>query len=407
LPAEKGPAAREVLMTLEPILQDVVAVVGAGKGGLSLLEMLCDMPIIEMRYVYDPDPEAPGMRFARSRGIECLTDMTFPELTDNEEINLILEITGLPEVFEQLDRLKSAHTSLIGAEGNRVVFAALETQERDRRNLEELRMTLEERVAKRTEEYKEANRQLEELLGRTKALNEKLQQINEEKTRYLLRSTHQLKAPFAAIQSYVDLILDGYTGEVPQKTHDIAAKVKERCDLLSNSIKEMLELANLRSCVAENLDLTHRDLNQAIGTVVEANRVVAEGVGVSIRFAPLAGSCMVTCHRGQMVTLFSTLIENAIDYSPPDSEILVTVVDENGHVMVSVRDQGIGISEENLPRVFEEYFRANEAVAKHKNGTGLGLSIAREIAAIHGFAREAQSRQGEGTVFTVRIPREK
>ncbi|MBM4148708.1 MAG: HAMP domain-containing histidine kinase [Lentisphaerae bacterium] len=385
--------------------RDVIALVGGGHGGHALLMMLSDMPSVEVRCVYDIRPNAPGMVLARELGIECLTDPDFSRIAGNAEINLILEVTGLPEVFEKLGRIKSPRTSLIGAEGNRIVFTMLETQEQAKRRLDNLRVTLEERVASRTSDLEDANRRLEEKVRAFEALSEKLQQVNDQKTRYLLRSTHQLKAPFAAIQHYTDLIIHGYAGATTEKTLHIASKIKARCDLLSASIKAMLQLANLKSCVTENLEFTIEDLNELLGAAVAAINAPAKRAGVDVAFTPTAEPVNVRCNRTQLGMLFSALLENAVTYSHRDSEVKISVTVSGGRVAVAVKDHGIGISEKNIPRVFDEYFRANRAVEHHPDGTGMGLAIVKEIAAIHGLdVNVASPGEGLGSTFTVTMP---
>jgi signal transduction histidine kinase len=384
--------------------KDVIALVGAGRGGHALLSMLASMPGIEVRHVYDINPDAPGMILAGKLGIACSADPSFPELAGNSHVNLILEVTGLPEVFRKLGEIKSPKTSLIGAAGNRIIFSLLDTQDQATRRLEALKKSLEERVAARTAELERANQKLQEQIRAYQALNEKLQQINDQKTRYLLRSTHQLKAPFAAIQHYVDLVLDGYTGEITDKTRHIASKIKARCAMLSGAIKDMLQLANLRSCITENLVFRNVDLNHVLAAIVESLGVLARKADVRIRFQPMQGGCLVRCNRSQAEIMFSALVENAVTYSRPGSAIDIVAEDREGRREISVRDQGIGIEKENLSRIFEDFFRSNRAVEHHNDGTGMGLSMVREIASIHRFDVRVESEVDKGSTFTVSMP---
>jgi signal transduction histidine kinase len=384
--------------------RDVIALVGAGRGGHALLAMLRDMPGIEVKFVFDVRPDAPGMVLAREMGILCSTDPAFPQLVNNPNVNLILEVTGSREVFNRLGEIKSPETSLIGSAGNRIIFSLLDTQDQANRRLESLKDSLEERVVARTRELELANERLQQQILAHRALNDKLQQINDQKTRYLLRSTHQLKAPFAAIQHYVDLILDGYTGEITGKTRHIATKIKARCALLSGAIKDMLQLANLRSCVTENLSFKVENLSEVVEGIIKAVGVIAGRSNIRIVFQSRAGGCWVRCNRSQSETMLSALIENAVIYSRPDSSIEIFTADRGGNVELSIRDHGIGIEKENLERVFDDFFRTNRAVEHHNDGTGMGLSMVREIASIHGFKVTADSELDKGSTFTVSMP---
>ena len=164
------------------------------------------------------------------------------QIITDKEVNLIFEATGDPQVFKNLSEKKSPKISLIGADGSKIIYQFLDAYNEINRNLNEYKTNLEKKIIERTEELEKANVKLGKEMLEYEKINQKLQDMNNEKTKYLLYATHQLKAPFAAIQSYVDIILEGYSGQISQRTQDIIIKIKERCELLSNVIKEMLEL---------------------------------------------------------------------------------------------------------------------------------------------------------------------
>ena len=384
--------------------RDGIAVVGAGKGGAAILETLLKMPDITLRHICDIDPDAPGMRLARAHAIPCHSG---PEpACQDPEVGLIFEVTGLPAVYEDILRRKQPHTRVIGAEDAKIIFHLLELQQSVAEKLGDTNLELERRVGERTSELARANAELQERIAAFEQLNRTLQLVNNEKTRYLMHATHQLKAPFAAIQSYTDVLLGGYAGALEPRTKDIVGKIKERCELLSSSIKEMLELANLKSLVRENIEMRAASLNHLVASAVKHLADVAAARAIRIT-TPDFPRLDVLCNRNQILILLSTLIENAIQYSPSGSEVAVRVSElpGPGAVEVSVADHGIGIKSAHLERIFEEYFRANEAVAAHEQGTGLGLAIAKEIATIHGITIAVESAPGQGSTFSFRLKR--
>ena len=101
----------------------------------------------------------------------------------------------------------------------------------------------------------------------------------------------------------------------------------------------------------------------------------------------------------------TNLILNAIKYSPEETSVEVRAVEDAGHICVSIRDEGIGIPEDELPSIFDEFYRASNARAREKDGTGLGLSIARQIVERHGGKIWAQSELGKGTTVTFSLPK--
>lgn len=383
---------------------DVVAIVGGGRGGRTVLDTLLRTPGIEVRYVYDRDPDAPAMVLAREHGILCSTDTTFPELWGNAKVNVILEVTGSEAVFRSLGGIKAQTTSLIGARGNRLVFDILASENRARQRLEHYQNRLKELVAERTSQLERSNRELGDRLRELAALNERLEEMSMEKTQYLLRSTHQLKAPFAAIQSYTDLILGGYAGELTEQTHHVIGKIKERCEMLATAIQEMLQLASLHSLEGDGLKMAGVSINRLVDRIVRQNEILAQSAGVTLRLRPAPGAVRVRCNPEQMAALVDILVKNAIDYSHPDTCVDVTVAVRAARVVVRVKDRGIGIREDASKNVFSEFYRTNEAAAKNPNGSGLGLAIAAGIAALHGFRISLRSTAGKGATFSVSMP---
>jgi signal transduction histidine kinase len=377
--------------------EGVIALIGAGNGGLALLKVLLDIPSVKIKYVCDKNPNAIGILYAKNHDIVCTPD--YRQIIEDKEINLIFEATGDPYVFADLSEKKSSKISLIGADGSKIIYHFLDAYNEVNKNLNEYKINLERKIIERTEELEKANAKLEKEMLEYEKISQKLYEINNEKTKYLLYATHQLKAPFAAIQSYVDIILDGYTGEIPKSTRDIILKIKERCELLTNVIKEMLELAKLKSrdSVFKRINIT-----EILSLVVKRFEIVARIKDIRIDFSPGTENYYIMGSEKQLDILFSTLMENAIDYSLISSTISVIIKKiGTSQLYAGIKDQGIGISEKNLDKIFNEFFRSNNAVEFHNNGTGLGLSIAKEVAAIHNTTIQVESELGKGSCFSV------
>ena len=394
--------------------EGAIALIGAGNGGLALLKVLLEIPGVKIKYVCDINPDAVGVLFARNHHIQCFTN--YQEIITNKEINLIFEATGDPQVFKDLSENKSPNTSLIGADGSKIIYNLLDSYNEINRNLNEYKNNLEEKIIERTEELEKANIKLGKEMLEYEKINQKFQDLNKEKTKYLLYATHQLKAPFAAIQSYVDIILEGYSGQISQRTRDIVLKIKERCELLSNVIKEMLELAKLKSRDFMDINLDKINISPILSSVIQRFKVIARIKEIQIDlsyddfylkhyngpFSSLDETLYIKGYEKQIDVLFTILIENAINYSPPSSVISI-IIKKMGtsQLYIGIKDQGIGIPEKNLSNIFNEFFRSNNAVDFHNNGTGLGLSIAKEIAVIHNTNIQVESTLNEGSCFSM------
>jgi Signal transduction histidine kinase len=380
--------------------EGVIALIGAGNGGLALLKVLLDIPSVKIKYVCDKNPNAIGILYAKNHDIVCTQD--YQQIIADKEINLIFEATGDPYVFADLSNKKSPKISLIGADGSKIIYHFLDAYNEVNKNLNEYKINLEKKIIERTEELEKANTRLEKEMLEYEKISQKLYEINNEKTKYLLYATHQLKAPFAAIQSYVDIILDGYSGEIPNSTRDIIFKIKERCELLTNVIKEMLELAKLKSRDSADIILKRINATEILSSVVKRFEIIARANEIQIDYNPGPENFHIMGNEKQIDILFSILMENAINYSPP--HCVISVINKkigNSSLYIGIEDQGIGIPEKNIDKIFNEFFRSNNAVEVHHNGTGLGLAIAKEVAVIHNTNIQVESELNKGSCFSV------
>jgi len=381
---------------------NTIGIVGAGSGGAAILSILLEIPGIIVKYMCDLNPEAPGFQLAKKNNIQCVTDTGLTILLEDPEVDLIFEITGKDKVFNYLQDNKLPGCNVMGSAAARVMFHMIDTQQKITTELKAYKLELAEKVVERTDELETVNKELQQQVYSFQLLNDKLQDINDEKTKYLVNATHQLKAPFAAIQSYVDILLAGYADNLSDKVVSIVEKIKTRCELLSRSIREMLELANLNSCVEENIKMVDVCLNGLIADVIDIVEGITASRNIKFTFTKCTGNCQIKCNPDQIKTLVQVLIENAIHYSDDDSEIEVTLKEgPSTRVTLTVTDHGIGIASKNLKLIFKEYFRSNEAVKKSRSGTGLGLSIAKRIAQIHRTDILVDSTPGEGSSFKV------
>lgn len=350
---------------------DVVALVGEGERGRALLETLLGVPDVEVRYYFDADPDAPGVELARERGVCCRDDGRFDELAADPGVDLILETTGAPAVRAALAAGKHPHSRLLDPVGVRIVSA----------------------------------------------LAEALARVPVEQARYIRQASHQVKSPLSAIQTYVNVILGGYTGELPERTRETVQKIHGRCEAALAGLAKRRMLADLRCAGRGGLETGAAHLDELAEQAVALHRALAERRGVDLRFLALEGDDLVRCDAHKTVLLLSELMENAVVYSHDGGLVEASVATGAGERLedggrhktgrrleVRVRDHGIGIPERCLTRIFDEDYRADPAVQHHPDGAGLGLTVAREIAGLQRFELTVESDEGHGSVFTLVVP---
>lgn len=231
------------------------------------------------------------------------------------------------------------------------------------------------------------------------AMLESLQGAYDSQVRFVSAASHELRAPLTVVQANLDLL---QTKQMSDSERDMA---------VSEASTEANRMARL---VADLLALARADAGVPIrSTSVELDRVVLEVLGEArhltsgqrLEVTDIAPS-IVLGDRDRLKQLFLNLIENAIKYTPPTGHIRVAITHHDRKAIVIIRDTGVGISAEDLPHVFERFFRADPARSRDPGGSGLGLAIAQWITTEHGGSIELASHPGEGTTVTIRLPAE-
>ena len=250
-----------------------------------------------------------------------------------------------------------------------------------------LAMHLSELVRRRDAELARSNRQL--------VLTQ------QEKTRHMLRTTHELKSPLATIHANIQLLLKGYAGPLEPRATEIIQRISIRCRSLSQEIQEMLQLANLRN-QEQMPDPIRLDLAEMIRACVAQIRPAAEER--KVRIDEDLRPAWVLVPEDHVKMLIANLLTNAVNYSHPDASVEVRCEDTSDGPRVCIEDHGIGIAADQLPRIFEEYYRTPQAVQHNRLSSGLGMAIVREVAQNCRIRLRLASRLGQGTRCELLFP---
>lgn len=241
---------------------------------------------------------------------------------------------------------------------------------------------------------RERDRQLE-------SANQRLLVADEEKNRLMLRTTHDLKAPFSGIESNIQRLKLQYWEQLSAPVQELVDRIEARGLTLSDRIRDILLLGDLRTCTPppapERIDLAHllRDIGDELDGKAQERHIKLQ-----------INAARVTT-QGQTrnyFILFSNVIANAISYSHEGGSVEVSLCRSDRDLSIVTQDHGIGITDDALPQIFEEYFRTKEAAQFNPGSTGLGLAIVKEIAQKEGLQITVASEAGKGTTFSVAIP---
>ena len=222
--------------------------------------------------------------------------------------------------------------------------------------------------------------------------------------RFTADASHELKTPLTVVRAGVERAIT--RPGMPQEALAPLEETLQEVNRMTELLNSLLTLARADEGRAD-LHLEPVDLREIIEEAGETGELLAEhaGVGIEIRLPPQP--VVLAVDRSRMRQLALNLIENAVKYTPRGGQVSVELAGNDGRVVFTVADTGIGIAPGDLPHVFDRFWRADSARTRtsERAGTGLGLAICKWIAEAHGGTIEVQSRPGRGTTFTVGLPR--
>ena len=229
----------------------------------------------------------------------------------------------------------------------------------------------------------------------------RMQALDSAKSQFLNLASHELRSPLTVLRGYVSMIADGSLGELPDGVSRVVPVLSGKLAQMSSLIDEMLDAARLEDDRLE-LNLQDVDLGEVLRDCV---RVAEPSLQRGQRIVVAGGAPVrVEADQARLATVIVNLLDNAIKYSPGGGDVECAVGVEDGHAVLSVRDQGLGIAGDDMPRLFTRFGRIVTAQNSHILGTGLGLYLARELMRMQGGDITVESTPGEGSTFTVRLP---
>ena len=246
-----------------------------------------------------------------------------------------------------------------------------------------------------------------ELQKQEKALREaniKLTEKDRIKDEYVSRVTHDIKGHLAAIQSSLYVAANESVGPLNEKQSNFMDRALKRTGQLTSFVKELLNLTQMR--LSGRLEMETFSLPDSISRSLSsiANRAEEKSITVSSNVEPSVGK--IVGNEFSINEMITNLLFNAVKYTLENKTVRLEAKSGDNHVRIDIIDTGIGIPADELGNVFGEFFRASNALKTEKEGTGLGLSIVKQIVEQHGGEISVESQEGQGTRFTVILPKD-
>ena len=239
------------------------------------------------------------------------------------------------------------------------------------------------------------------LQRQTKKLQQERRQV---RFQFLSVLSHELKAPLAAIQGYLYLMRDKSLGTDISKYDKVIGRCLARIDGMYKMIFDLLDLTRIESGQKKR-HLSKVDLCEVARTAVETAEPSAQERGINIHLHA-KGPVIIVGDSGELEIIFNNLLSNAVKYNRDGGRVDVKIEDDEENVTLSVSDTGIGMSQKEVERLFNEFVRIKNKKTQNIAGSGLGLSIVKKLSRLYNGTVTAESRPDEGSTFTVTLRKE-
>ena len=229
-----------------------------------------------------------------------------------------------------------------------------------------------------------------------------LKELDKAKSTFVSMVAHELRAPLAAIEGYLDVILEGVGVEDPQKVHKILERSRERTRGLLALINDLLAISRMQGRVTREKE--RLQVLTLLREVVELIRGEAIERKIVVTLESPEELPLISADREDLTRVFTNFLDNAIKYNHPGGEVFIRAKANDGFIRVEIQDTGVGIPQKELNKIFNEFYRVKSKETQGITGTGLGLTIAKKIVEAHNGHIEAESKLHQGSTFRVFLP---
>jgi len=230
-----------------------------------------------------------------------------------------------------------------------------------------------------------------------------LEEKDRVKDEYVLRVTHDIKGHLSTIQSCLGVIVNGMLGSLNGKQADFINRAHSRTKKLTRFVRALLMLTQMR--LSDKVEMDVFSLKKTICDAVVTVKAKAEDKSITLNYKIETSVDKIFGNQFSIEEAVTNLLLNALKYTPKEGTITISAKNQNGFILMEIADTGIGIPQEELPKVFDEFYRATNAKKMERDGTGLGLSIVKHIVERHKGQVGVESKENSGSKFWFTLPK--
>jgi signal transduction histidine kinase len=231
---------------------------------------------------------------------------------------------------------------------------------------------------------------------------ERLREVDRLKSEFLASMSHELRTPLNSIIGFADVLLEGIDGSLNDRMSEDVTLIRDSGRHLRSLIGEMLDMSKIEAGVME-LYYEEIDVPSLAQEILANTRTLAKGKSLDIRLELDPSLEKIFADRTRLTQILLNLMGNAVKFTEGGS-ITLSLEDRNGNLLASIRDTGIGIRQEDIPVIFEQFRQVDGSLTRKAGGTGLGVPISRSLVELHGGEMWVESEPGVGSTFLFTIP---
>nr|MBU1328657.1 GAF domain-containing sensor histidine kinase [Candidatus Omnitrophota bacterium] len=252
--------------------------------------------------------------------------------------------------------------------------------------------------------HKELERRVTERTHELEKLNEELKKLNKMKSDFISSVSHELRTPLTSIKGYASILMTGKLGDVLPAQKERLEKIDKHSNSLVHLINNLLDIARIESGKVQ-MEMKDISIKEMLDSIVDIITPQVKEKNISLKINSKIKFDRIKVDPSQMERVFLNLLSNAVKFTPEKGMVIIEIEEKNDAIQFSIEDTGIGIPSQDIPKVFQEFFRADNALDQKIKGSGLGLSLIKKIIEAHKGKIWFDSELGKGSKFTFTLPK--